>query len=277
MVVGGREVEVTGVEGVSGEDIKRAVESWVMGEWARQMDSPNGLLTAGGCGSAPCRLTHITIQGVDFFGSRVGFVKFKAFVEDVGTSTPLPGIVFARGGAAAVLVLLSVAGSEDETFAILTEQARVPVGRAILELPAGMLDEAGDFIGTAAREVEEETGLVLNAADLVDLTAFLLASTGQKILPSPGGCDETISIFLFRKSVPRAVIEEIRGKEAGMRAHGEIIRVHAIPYKSLWRASADAKVLAAVALYENAVRDGLLPSMPAVSVLPSFSHVATKD
>ena len=33
-------------------------------------------------------------------------------------------------------------------------QARVPVGRAILELPAGMMDEdVGDFVGTAAREV----------------------------------------------------------------------------------------------------------------------------
>lgn len=33
-------------------------------------------------------------------------------------------------------------------------QARVPVGRTIMELPAGMLDDdAGDFVGTAAREV----------------------------------------------------------------------------------------------------------------------------
>lgn len=33
-------------------------------------------------------------------------------------------------------------------------KVRVPVGRLILELPAGMLDdENGDFVGTAAREV----------------------------------------------------------------------------------------------------------------------------
>ena len=33
-------------------------------------------------------------------------------------------------------------------------QARVPVGRTILELPAGMLDDnVGDFVGTAAHEV----------------------------------------------------------------------------------------------------------------------------
>lgn len=33
-------------------------------------------------------------------------------------------------------------------------KVRVPVGRIILELPAGMLDDdKGDFVGTAVREV----------------------------------------------------------------------------------------------------------------------------
>lgn len=33
-------------------------------------------------------------------------------------------------------------------------KVRVPVGRVILELPAGMLDDdKGDFVGTAVREV----------------------------------------------------------------------------------------------------------------------------
>lgn len=33
-------------------------------------------------------------------------------------------------------------------------KVRVPIGRLILELPAGMLDDdKGDFVGTAAREV----------------------------------------------------------------------------------------------------------------------------
>jgi len=37
---------------------------------------------------------------------------------------------------------------------ILIHKARVPVGRVILELPAGMLDDnKGDFVGTAVREV----------------------------------------------------------------------------------------------------------------------------
>lgn len=33
-------------------------------------------------------------------------------------------------------------------------KVRVPVGRLVLELPAGMLDDdKGDFVGTAVREV----------------------------------------------------------------------------------------------------------------------------
>ena len=54
------------------------------------------------------------------------------------------------------------------------------------------------------------------------------------------------------------LIEKLQGRATGLRDHGELIRVHAVPYSSLWRTSADVKVLAAVALYENALKDGLL-------------------
>lgn len=65
-------------------------------------------------------------------------------------------------------------------------KVRVPVGRPILELPAGMLDEnVGDIFGTALREVEEETGIELHLDDMVDLTSFLEPSTGYKVIPSP--------------------------------------------------------------------------------------------
>ncbi|XLS74623.1 hypothetical protein HN51_031488, partial [Arachis hypogaea] len=92
----------------------------------------------------------------------------------------VPGIVFARGLAVTVLILLE---SDGETYAVLTEQARVPTGRIILELPAGMLDDdKGDFVGTA---VEEETGIKFKLEDMVDLTAFLDSSTGCRFFPSP--------------------------------------------------------------------------------------------
>ncbi|XP_028076173.1 nudix hydrolase 14, chloroplastic-like isoform X2 [Camellia sinensis] len=58
-------------------------------------------------------------NGVDMFGKRVGFVKFNADVVDKATGKKVPGIVFARGPAVAVLILLE---SDGKTYAVLTEQ-----------------------------------------------------------------------------------------------------------------------------------------------------------
>ncbi|KAI5054308.1 hypothetical protein GOP47_0030799, partial [Adiantum capillus-veneris] len=110
--------------------------------------------------------------------------------------------------------------------------------------------------------VEEETGIHIKSADLVNLTNFLDKSTGQQMFPSPGGCDEEISLMLYRSHVKQEVIDSLQGQETGLRDHGEFIKVHVVPYKTLWRLTADAKVLAAITLYEMAKREGLLPAPP---------------
>ncbi|KAF6160295.1 hypothetical protein GIB67_019064 [Kingdonia uniflora] len=232
-------------------DRRTAIDSTLFKQWLKNMQSESGVLAHD-----DMSLKQVLIQGVDMFGSHIGFLKFKADVLDKETGKKIPGIVFARGPAVAVLILLD---SEDETYAILTEQVRVPVGRLILELPAGMLDDdKGDVVGTAVREVEEETGIKLKMTDMVNLTAFLDSSTGCTVFPSPGGCDEELSLFLYRGSVDKDVITALHGKETGLRDHGELIKVYVVPYHKLWRLTADAKVLAAIALYEMAKRDGLL-------------------
>ncbi|KAL8536936.1 hypothetical protein ACS0TY_012212 [Phlomoides rotata] len=94
------------------------------------------------------------------FGKRIGYLKFKADVIDKETGNKIPGIVFARGPAVAVLILLE---SDGETYAVLTEQVRVPVGKLVLELPAGMLDDDnGDIVGTAVCEVSLPLSLSIN-------------------------------------------------------------------------------------------------------------------
>ncbi|XP_057854217.2 nudix hydrolase 14, chloroplastic isoform X3 [Cryptomeria japonica] len=231
---------------------RKAFDSILFKQWEKNMQSERGILMLN-----RCSLNKVLIQGVDMFGERVGFLKFKAEVVDKETGSKLPGIVFARGGAVAVLMILDCGR---ESFVVLTEQARVPVGKTILELPAGMLDDdKGDFVGTAAREVEEETGIHVNLKDLVNLTAFLDPSTGNKMFPSPGGCDEEISLLLYRTHVKKEVIDALHGQETGLRDHGELIKLHVVPYTTLWRVTADAKALAAITLYEMAKREGLLP------------------
>ncbi|CAL5421362.1 unnamed protein product [Camellia sinensis] len=245
-------VQVVAAPGVSTSDFRNAIESSLFKQWLKNLQTETGILANGAM-----LLKQVLIQGVDMFGKRVGFVKFNADLVDKATGKKVPGIVFARGPAVAVLILLE---SDGETYAVLTEQARVPVGRLILELPAGMLNgDNGDFVGTAVKEVEEETGIRLNLEDVVDLTAFLDPSTGCRVFPSPGGCDEEISLFLYRRHVGKEIITQLQGKETGLREQGELIKVHIVAYEKLWRATADAKALTAIALYEMAKREGLLP------------------
>ena len=73
------------------------------------------------------------------FGPRVGFLKFRSTAKvnaggEKGVIT-VPGIVFMRGGAVGVLVILECDGKE---YTLLTNQARVPIGHhALPEIPAG--------------------------------------------------------------------------------------------------------------------------------------------
>ncbi|KAJ9147815.1 hypothetical protein P3X46_029933 [Hevea brasiliensis] len=121
-------------------------------------------------------------------------------------------------------------------------------------------DDKGDLVGTAVREVEEETGIHLNLEDMVDLTAFLDPATGCRVIPSPGGWDEEIGIFLYRGCVNKDVITQLKGKETGLHDRGELIKVRVVPYATLWHMTGYAKVLMAFAIYEMAKKEGLLPS-----------------
>ena len=112
----------------------------------------------------------VEVQSVDMFGPRVGFIKFKSTaVINIGGpegAVMVPGIVFMRGGAVGILVILECEGKE---YTILTYQARVPVGvHNLPEVPAGMLDGSGNFKGVAADEIAE----VGHAAWLLPQTLF---------------------------------------------------------------------------------------------------------
>jgi ADP-sugar diphosphatase len=214
----------------------------------------------------PFSLKKITIQSVDWAGNRVLFVKLIADIVD-SENKSLPGIAFLRGGSVAVLMILQPNDMRNDRMVIMTEQARIPAGSlAFKEIPAGMMDDQRTFAGAAANEIEEETHLKIRQEDLIDLTELALrgAPDDHELLqptmyPSPGGSDEFIAIFLWRKEVDRSEIEQLRDKYTGLRKKGELIKLYLCDYEDVWRVGArDAKTLAAWALYEALNRSGVL-------------------
>jgi ADP-sugar diphosphatase len=166
-------------------------------------------------------IDHIRIDHVKWFcnpanpdPAKLGFLYLEVIAKEKQTNKTLPGIVFLRGNAVAVLIYVNV-GSEE--YIIFTEQTRVPIGRKILEIPAGMMDDSSNFAGVAMKEISEETGL--KAPHVNDLK-FL-----GKIIPSAGGCDEEISLFFWKTSVSMEKKDEILSKIHGNSAENESIKI----------------------------------------------------
>jgi len=157
--------------------------------------------------------------------------------------------------------------STDERYVLLTVQPRIAAGSLeFVELPAGMVDDEGAFAGAAAKEIQEELGLEIPAAELTDLSKLALAPRDQAqeelasaVYPSPGACDEFIPIFMHERRVPREQLKEWTGKLTGLRDHGERITLKLVKMQDLWREGGrDGKTLAAVALWEGLRREGKL-------------------
>ena len=90
-----------------------------------------------------------------------------------------------HSGAVAILPL------HDDASVVMIDQYRHAVGRRLRELPAGLLDAAGeDPVTTARRELLEEVGhTAQDWSVLVDVVA------------SPGFSDEAVRVFLARRLV----------------------------------------------------------------------------
>ena len=131
----------------------------------------------------------------------------------------------ARGIRAAVIIAID---AEDNV--ILVEQYRVPLGRACIELPAGLIGdetEGEDPTEAAARELEEETGYRAGRIEVLGefhsspgmvSESFTLLRAHDLVQVGPGGGTESEQITVHR--VPRAklsaFIAERRAKGAAM-------------------------------------------------------------
>ena len=240
-------------------DLEKVLDAQVFKDWVSAVDADPLLYIAA-----------VEIQSVDMFGPRIGFIKFKsrALVNIGGDEgiVEVPGIVFMRGGAVGVLVILECEGEE---HTIMTYQARVPVGiHNLPEVPAGMLDGSGNFRGVAADEIAEECDLVISEDELVDLTDLAYGDKWKGMLPSAGGCDEFLRLYMFRRPVEREVLTELEGRLTGLRSEGERIKLHIVPLQDAWKLSPDAKLLSCLTLFDRLKAEGKLPAS-SMNVAPS--------
>jgi ADP-ribose pyrophosphatase len=105
-------------------------------------------------------------------------------IRQASGRTTIREVVKHPGGVTAVPVL-------DDGRILLIRQFRYPIGKFILELPAGKLDSGQPPLETMARELEEEIGY--QAGSLTYLCSFYT---------TPGISDELIHFFIARKLTP---------------------------------------------------------------------------
>lgn len=122
-------------------------------------------------------------------GSPVRRQVYKGRIVDLG----IEDVTLPNGAHVALEVIRhpgasAVAAVDDAGAVVLIRQYRHAAGGYVWELPAGVLDQAGEPPeACAARELREETGLVAR-----ELTAL------GTIFTTPGFTDERIHLFLAR-------------------------------------------------------------------------------
>lgn len=198
------------------------------------------------------RIHGITVQAVDArYDGGLLFAKLRAEVTDA-SGQRIPGAVFLRGDASAVLIILR---AEGRRWVVLTVQPRFPSGEfESTEIPAGMLDERGGPRATAAREVCEETGLTVAPDQLTFLGVFS---------PSSGGSDERIYLYLCELDMTTEQIAALHNASAGAHHEDERIRVIVVSLEELPAHTRDVKALLAYGAYRNLWRQPSTNETPA--------------
>lgn len=218
---------------VSGVALNTIVSCKAFTDWLAEMDRER----------FDVRSVHI--QAVNMFGARVGFLMFKADVVD-SSGRWLPDVVFMRGGCVAILPVLVCNGT---LHTVLTVQPRLPTGKFdFVEIPAGMLDDSGNFIGVAAKEIKEELHMAVSTNELIDMSKMAGHIRGH--FPSPGGSDETIRVYCFIRQVTEEELAELNGRLTGNLEEGEQITLKIMLLKDLWKIP-DGKTIVAYALFRE--------------------------
>jgi ADP-ribose pyrophosphatase len=129
-------------------------------------------------------MSHPVLTSREQFAGRI----FSVVTDEV----EMPGGGHARRDYVRHVGAVGVLALDDADRVVLVQQYRHPVGARLWELPAGLVDVAGEsLVAAAARELAEEADLVAGRWELL-VDAYT----------SPGYSNEIIRLFLARDLTP---------------------------------------------------------------------------
>ena len=157
-------------------------------------------------------------------GKIINVRKDKVLLPDGKTTSR--EVVEHRGGVCVVPV-------DENGNVTLVRQYRYPIGREVLEIPAGKREEGEDPFETARRELSEETGLEAGRYDFLG-----------EFLATPGYCAEKFYIYLARDLT----------RHAQHLDEGEFLGVIKVPFEKAYQMALsgeihDSKTLVAIYAY----------------------------
>lgn len=168
-----------------------------------------------------------TISSKEIYSGRV--VKLRLDEVELENGNITTREVIHHSGGVAVLAL------DDDDNILFVRQFRYPYAEALLELPAGKLNEGEDAYSCGLRELEEETGYAAGTYEFM-----------AKAYPTPGYTDEVLHLYTA-------------GNLTRTKQHlddDEFLTVERIPYKQavemcLNGEIKDAKTLIAILMFDR--------------------------
>jgi len=165
-------------------------------------------------------VNFVEIIKIHMFGNKIGFIHAEVSATDK-EGNAIPGIVFLRGDSVSILTIL-ICKETNKKYVVFTDQARLPIGKNILESPAGMIDEGIPSV-KAIEELKEEV------AEEIDFTETSLTKLTSGYT-SPGGIDEKIDIFAYEVTLHAAEIAKLQNKITGNKSENELIKLNIVEF-----------------------------------------------
>ena len=111
---------------------------------------------------------------------------------------------------------VAIVAVDDKDNVLLIKQFRQPVGKTLLEIPAGGIEPGEDPVATVRRELREETGYLPRKVERFGgfystpgyCTEYLYLYLATDLIPSPLSAEDTENISLIRvptTQIPRLI------------------------------------------------------------------------